>query len=288
MGSFSILNDISALTSQNLLTLNSQNLTKTLQRLSSGKRINSGADDAAGLQIADSLRANIRALDQAARNAQDGIGVAQIADGALDQISTILTRAVTLAEESANGTIDSAGRVSLQAEFSQIQAEVARIATQTNFNGVGIFTTTGINGKLSLFVGDTSGPSSISVTINSISVANDTVTSLGVTNTDLSGVNMGTQAGAISALTSLRNALSAVSSNRAAIGAGMNRLQSAVAVITGTSQNSQAAESTIRDANVAEEVANLTKFQILAQSGLAALTQANSIHQTVLNLFKGM
>ncbi len=288
MGSFSILNDISALTSQNLLTLNSQNLTKTLQRLSSGKRINSGADDAAGLQIADSLRANIRALDQAARNAQDGIGVAQIADGALDQISTILTRAVTLAEESANGTIDSAGRVSLQAEFTQIQAEVARIATQTNFNGVGIFTTTagGISGSLSLFVGDTSGPSSISVSIGMISTNNNTVTNLG--GTDLSGVDMATQSGAVSALTSLRDALAAVSSGRASIGAGMNRLQSAVAVITSTSQNSQAAESTIRDANVAEEVANLTKFQILAQSGLAALTQANSIHQNVLNLFKGM
>ncbi len=286
MGSFSILNDISALSSQNLLTLNSHNLTKTLQRLSSGKRINSGADDAAGLQIADSLRANIRALDQAARNAQDGIGVAQIADGALDQMSTILTRAVTLAEESANGTTDSAGRVSIQAEFVEIQAEVARIATQTNFNGVGIFTTDGINGSLSLFVGDTSGPSSISVTISTITINGTTVTNLG--GTDLSGVDMSTQAGAVSALTSLRDVLRSVSSNRASIGAGMNRLESAVAVITNTSQNSQAAESTIRDANVAEEVANLTKFQILAQSGLAALTQANSVHQMVLNLFQGM
>lgn len=286
MGSFSILNDISALTSQNLLTLNSHNLTKTLQRLSSGKRINSGADDAAGLQIADSLRANIRALDQAARNAQDGIGVAQIADGALDQISLIITRAVTLAEESANGTIDSVGRVSLQAEFTQIQAEVARIATQTNFNGVGIFTTGGINGSLSLFVGDTSGASSISVTINTITTSGDTVTNLGGTN--LAGVDMSTQAGAVSALTSLRSALGGVSSNRASIGAGMNRLQSAVAVITNTSQNSQAAESTIRDANIAEEVANLTKFQILAQSGLAALSQANSTHQNVLSLFRGL
>ncbi len=288
MGSFSILNDISALTSQNLLTLNSHNLTKTLQRLSSGKRINSGADDAAGLQIADSLRANIRALDQAARNAQDGIGVAQIADGALDQISTILTRAVTLAEESANGTTDAAGRNSLQAEFVEIQAEVARIATQTNFNGVGIFTTdvNGLGGSLTLFVGDTSGPSSISVTINTITTSTNTVTNLG--GVDLSGVDMSTQAGAVSALTSLRDVLRAVSSNRASIGAGMNRLESAVAVITNTSQNSQAAESTIRDANVAEEVANLTKYQILAQSGLSALTQANSVHQMVLNLFRGM
>ncbi len=286
MGSFSILNDVAALRSQNLLTLNSQNLTQTLQRLSSGKRINSGADDAAGLQIADSLRANIRALDQAVRNAQDGIGVAQIADGALDQISTILTRAVTLAEESATGTMDSTGRVSLQAEFTQIQAEVARIGTQTNYNGVGIFTTDGVNGSLSIFVGDTSGASSISVTISTITTSAATVTNLG--GADLSGVDLTTQAGAVSALTTLRDALRGVSSNRAAIGAGMNRLQSAVAVIGNTSQNSQAAESAIRDANVAEEVTNLTKYQILAQSGIAALTQANSTHQTVLSLFKGL
>jgi flagellin len=286
MGSFSILNDISALRSQNLLTQNSQNLSQTLNRLSSGKRINSGADDAAGLQIADSLRANIRALDQAARNAQDGIGVAQIADGALDQISTILTRAVTLAEESANGTIDSTGRASLQAEFAQIQAEVARISVQTNFNGVAIFTTSGINGALSIFVGDTSGASSISVMINTIATSGNTVTNLGGTN--LAGVDLSTQTGAVNALTTLRNALRAVSSNRATIGAGMNRLQAAVAVIGNVSQNSQAAESTLRDANVAEEVANLTKYQILAQSGLAALTQANTTHQMVLSLFKGL
>jgi len=284
MGSFSILNDISALRSQNLLTSNSQNLSKTLQRLSSGKRINSGADDAAGLQIADSLRANILALDQATRNAQDGIGVAQIADGALDQITNILTRAVTLAEESANGTIDSTGRASLQAEFAQIQAEVARISVQTNFNGVAIFTTGGINGSLSIFVGDTSGPSSISVAINTITTNGNTVTALGSSN--LAGVDLSTQAGAVSALTTLRDALRAVSANRATIGAGMNRLQAAAAVICNVSQNSQAAESTLRDANVAEEVANLTKYQILAQTGLSALTQANTSHQLVLSLFQ--
>jgi flagellin len=254
--------------------------------LSSGKRINSAADDAAGLWIADSLRANIRALDQAARNAQDGIGVAQIADGALDQMTTILTRAVTLAEEAANGTIDSSGRASLQAEFTQIQAEIARIATQTNFNGVSIFTTNGINGALSIFVGDTSGASSISVTIKSITTANETVTDLG--GADLSGIDLSTVTGAVSALTTLRDALRGVSGNRADIGAGMNRLQSAVTVIGNTSQNSASAESTIRDANVAEEVANLTKYQILAQSGLSSLTQANTMHQIVLGLFRGM
>ncbi len=286
MGSFSILNNIAGLNAQNQLNINSTNLSRTLLRLSSGKRINSGGDDPAGLQIADSLRANIRALDQAVRNANDGIGVAQIADGALGEITNILTRAITLAEESATDTVDTVGRTSLQREFAQIQAEIARIATQTNFNGVGIFRPGGgVDGSLSVFVGDTSNASSIEVTINQIQTAGDLVTNLG--GTDLSGVDISTQAGAVAALTTIRNALSGVSSNRADIGAGINRLQAAVAVIQNQSQNTQAAESTIRDANVAEEISNLTKYQILAQSGLAALSQANANGELVLTLLKG-
>src|SRR5262245_17377528 len=133
MGSFSILNSVSRLNAQNQLNINNVSLNRTLLRLSSGRRINSGADDAAGLQIADSLRANIHALHQAVRNANDGISVAQIADGSLQEISNLLTRAVTLAEESATETVDSTGRASLNAEFAQIQGEISRIAGQTNF-----------------------------------------------------------------------------------------------------------------------------------------------------------
>jgi len=285
MGAFSILNNIAGLNAQGQLNINNSNLTRTLMRLSSGRRINTGADDAAGLQIADSLRANTRALDQAVRNANDGISVCQIADGALAQMSEILTRAVTLAEESATGTVDSVGRASLNAEFQQIQAEICRIANQTNFNGKGIFTAAGINGSLGIFVGDIMAQSSISVSIGLITAANDLVTSL--MGTDLSGVNMSTQPGAVAALNTLKTAISTVSSGRASIGAGINRLQSAVAVLQNQSQNTQAAESTIRDANIAEEMTNLTKFQILAQSGLAALSQANSNAQSVLTLFQG-
>ena len=282
MGSFSILHNIWGLNAQNQLKLNSTSLSRTLLRLSSGKRINSGADDAAGLQIADSLRANIRALDQAVRNANDGIGVAQIADGALQEISNLLTRAVTLAEESATETVDSAGRASLHAEFSQIQGEIARISTQTNFNGVGIFTAAGVNGALSIFVGDTSGASSIAVVISTITASGSTVTALG--GQDLSTVDLTTQPGAATALTTIKSALSGVSQMRAGIGAGMNRLQSAIAVLQAQSQNTQAAESVIRDANMAEEVANMTKHQILTQSGISALSQANVNSQVVLDL----
>lgn len=286
MGSFSILNNISGLNAQNQLNMNNVSLSRTLLRLSSGKRINTGADDAAGLQIADTLRANTMALDQAVRNANDGIGVSQIADGALAEMSNLLTRAVTLAEESATQTVDSTGRASLHNEYIQIQAEIARISQQTNFNGKTLFTAAGFNGSVGVFVGDLSGISSISVTIQTITVSGQTVTALGTGGQNLSSVSLTTQDTAASALTTLKNALGTVSSMRAEIGSGINRLQSAVAVLQTQSQNTQAAESGIRDANVAQEVANLVKYQILAQSGTAALAQANSSSQLVLSLIK--
>lgn len=287
MGSFSILNNISGINAQNQLNINNVNLSRTLLRLSSGKRINSGADDAAGLQIADRLRANTFALDQAVRNANDGIGVLQIADGALQEVSNLLTRAVTLAEESATETIDAAGRTALNNEFTQIEAEIARIATQTNFNGTGIFD--GTNGAtLDVFVGDLSSDvagGTIAVALTQITAAAGEVTGLGAA--DLSAIDLTTSVDAVAALGFIDTALTEVGSMRASIGSGMNRLQSAVAVLQNQSQNTQAAESTLRDANIASEVANLTKYQILAQSGIAALAQANSNSQNVLSLLRG-
>ena len=286
MGSFSILNNISGINAQNQLNTNNINLSRTLLRMSSGKRINSGADDAAGLQIADSLRANTFALDQAVRNANDGVGVAQIADGALQEISNLLTRSVTLAEEAATETVDSLGRQSLHAEYLQVQAEISRIAQQTNMNGTMIFSdsTGGINGSLDIFVGDMSRSSSISVTIATISASGDLVTDLG--GEDLTTIDLREAGTAASSLQTIKYALNSVSRARAEIGAGINRLQSAVAVMQSQSENTKAAESTIRDANMAAEVANLTKYQILAQSGIAALAQANQSSQTVLSLLR--
>ena len=287
MGSFSILNNVSAINAQNQLNINNVNLTRTLLRLSSGKRINTGGDDAAGLQIADSLRANTFALDQAVRNANDGIGVCQIADGALQEMTNLLTRAVTLAEEAATETVDDAGRTSLNNEFSSIEAEIARIANKTNFNGYSIFNAgEGIDGSLVVFVGDIAESSSISVTISTITAdaAAGTVTGLGSAN--LGNVDLTTSTAAAGSLDDIKAALSAVSDMRGEIGAGMNRLQSAVNVLQITSQNTVAAESSIRDANIAQEIANLTKFQILAQSGMAALAQANSNSQNVLSLLR--
>lgn len=290
MGSFSILNNISGLSAQNQLNTNNVSLNKTLTRLSTGKRINTGADDAAGLQIADSLRANTFALNQAVRNANDGLGVAQIADGALQEITNLLTRSVTLTEQAATDTVDSTGRASLNAEFQQIEAEIARIAESTNFNGTTIFGTgtDDINGEICVFVGDINGNSSIAVSIGTISAGSGEVTDLGggSTTVGLTGVDLTTADLAKGSLDDIKAALNAVSNMRADIGAGMNRLSSAVSVLQTQAQNTQSAESTIRDANFAEEVANLTKYQILSQSGMAALAQANSSSQNVLSLLK--
>jgi flagellin len=291
MGSFSILNNIAGTNSQNQLNINSLNLNRALSRLSSGKRINSGADDAAGLQIADSLRANTFALNQAVRNANDGNSLAQITDGALQEITNLLTRSVTLAEEAATGTIDSEGRASLNNEFAAVQQEIGRIVNSTNFNGATVLLdgdTNGINGALNVFVGDINNSSSISVNIGTITVdSSGNIASINDdSDTDMSGLVLTDASLAANALDTIKAAISSVSNMRASVGAGMNRLQSAVAVLQTQSQNTLSAESSIRDANVAEEVSNMTKYQILAQSGIAALSQANSSTQTVLSLLK--
>ena len=158
----SILNNIPSLAAQNQLAITGSNLQRTLFRLSSGSRINSGADDAAGLAIADGLRANITALTQSARNANDGVGSLQVADGSLAQVTTLLNRAVTLATESATGTVSDPQRIALDTEFTAIKSEIDRIGTNTTFNGTAVFSAIATNVYLS---DSTSGGSStISVT----------------------------------------------------------------------------------------------------------------------------
>ena len=284
MGNFSVLNNIAALYAQNKLGITSNSLTRTITRLSSGYRINSGADDAAGLMIADTLRANVRALDQSVRNCNDCISVGQIADSALSEITNILTRTITLAEEAATETVDDTGRQSLNMEYTEIQAEIARIAEQTNFNGVQLFTPAGIDGSLSVYVGDIFASSSIAVAISTITTAGETVTDLG--GQDLSTIDLTTQAGAVASMSVIKDALIAVASMRGELGAGLNRLQSAVSVMENQSLNTQSAESTIRDANMAEEISSLTKYQILTQTGIAALSQANASKQAILGLMQ--
>ena len=286
MSSFSVLNNIPSLNGQNQLYVNNLNLATTLNRLASGKRINTGADDAAGLQIADSLRGNVMALNQSARNASDGIGFLQIADGALEQITALLHRAVTLATEAESEIISPDGKNALDQEFSNIMAEINRIKTDTNFNGTQIFGgkldginslagTTGCDSNsLEIFVGDMTMTSSyISVKIGTFAAS------------DLMG-STGISTGGATSLAALKSGLNKVAILRGDVGAGMNRLQAAINVIKVTAMNTQAAESGIRDADMAAEISNLTKYQILAQTGMAALSQANSNMQNVLSLLR--
>lgn len=271
---FSVLNNVAGIQAQNELTITQLGLQRTLFRLSSGKRINSGADDAAGLAIADGLLGQIRALDQAVRNANDGTSYLQIADGGLGEVTNLLHRAVTLAEEAATSTVGTNGVTALNAEYLEIQEEIDRIGQDTTYNGTALFGAT-----LSVWVGDTSNASTastIDVAITGLSAAGLGMTAAGFTsNTE-----------AQTELSNLQTALNNVAQFRGTLGAGINRLQSAVSVIQSQLLNLTAAESQIRDANMAQEVANLTKFQILSQAGISALSNANAGAQNVLSLFR--
>jgi flagellin len=281
MANFSVLNNIPSLFGRNQINSSAMQLQKAMLRLSSGSRINSGADDAAGLAIADGLRAQVGALRQASRNANDGVGYLQVADGALSQVTDLLTRAVTLAEESATGTVDDTKRAAIQSEFSAITAEIDRIGTDTKYNGVAIFG----GAATDIFVGDTTTTSTISFTVQSLDTS-AVVDGAGANTQDVSGQDLSSAQGAQDALAVINDAISNIADQRAVLGGAANRLVAAQAVIQSQSQNLQAAESQIRDADMAEEISNMSRLQILQQTGMAALATANSSAQGVLQLFR--
>jgi flagellin len=275
----SILNNIPSLVAQNNLSITNANLQKTLFRLSSGSRINSGADDAAGLAIADGLHANVTALTQSAQNASAGVGALQVADGALAQVTTLLNRAVTLATEASTGTVSSSQQVALDAEFTQIKAEVDRIGSTTTFNGTSVFTAT----TTSIFLSDANSSSQIGVTVGTVTSA--AITYNGST-ANVSSDALTSTVAAQTALTHIDTAIANVAGIRGSIGAGINRLQSAVNVINNQVQNLTSAEDGIRAADIPSEVANLSRFTILNQAGISSLAQANSAQQSVLTLLR--
>jgi flagellin len=313
MGNFSIVNNISALNAQNRLIVTDLNLRQTLTRLSSGLRINSAGDDAAGLAIADGLRADVTALNQAARNANDGISLLQTADSTLNEISLMLTRAVTLAEQAASGTSgldNSPSKIALDDEFQDILAEIERISRSISFNDLNLLggastgTSTGVP-TLIMQVGIDAKPES-RIEINTISInvfatvdafanplagfVRGTSTSRIQLNylmgTGLNAPSMQTALGAVDVLGKLQTAITNTARVRGILGSGMNRLTTTTTIIRSLAMNLQTAESQIRDANIAAEVVNLTQFQILTQTGIAALAQANVAAQNVLNLLR--
>ncbi|ANX04028.1 flagellin domain-containing protein [Immundisolibacter cernigliae] len=267
--------NISALNTQRNLNRSQGDLATSLQRLSSGLRINSAKDDAAGLAISDRMTAQIRGLNQAVRNANDGISVAQVAEGALGEVTNALQRIRELAVQSANDTNSADDRTSLQAEVTQLVAEIDRIAGQTKFNGKALLdgTFTGAVFHIGAYAGE-------SITFDI--AAADTAT-LGV---DATAVDVTSQTGADAAIDAVDAALVLVDGQRGDLGAVQNRFESIIASGQVTAENVSAARSRILDADFAAETANLSRAQILQQAGTAMLAQANQQAQNVLSLLR--
>lgn len=287
MPSFSVVNNLPGIVAQQQAGVNQTGLQRTLYRLSSGLRINSGRDDAAGLAIADGLRAQIRSLQQSVRNANDGVGYLQIADSALGEVTNLLNRAAQLLSQAASDP-NAGGLPAIESELSELYQEIDRVGGATTFNGAQIF----VAGTLNIFVGDTTNVSAataqLSFTSSALSTA-DLAISTGVTGTGSAivvDIDNSAATSAAAMLTEIATAIDAVAAKRGTLGAKMNRLDNAVSIMQAQLQNLTAAESQIRDADMAEEVANLTRFQILSQVGLASMAQANAVPQGVLALLQ--
>ncbi len=273
----SLLNNISSLQAQNALNQTQNSLSNTLQQLSTGQRINSGADDAAGLAIANGLNANITALTQSVQNASDGVGQLQVADGALSQITTLLNRAVTLATEAATGTVSDTQRGSLDAEFQSIKSEIDNIGQNTTYNGQAIFTA----GTLTIFMSDSSSAGTTTVTVGMVTVDSGNLNGVSLTADALT-----TETAATSALTDINSAIADVAALRGTLGASSNQLQAATNVMNVQIQNLTNAENNIMSADIGQATANLSKYSILQQTGIAALKQANQMDSSVVTLFQ--
>ena len=267
-----INHNISSMITQGALYGVSREQSKTLEKLSTGLRINRASDDAAGLGVSENLRKEVRGIGMAKRNAQDGISLLNIAEGSMNEVSDILQRMRELAVQSANDTLTSTERGYTDSEFQALSSEIDRIVNTTRYN-----TQTLINGDWGgsiLHVGaNSSGDDEISVTINSMLAAD-----IGVSGDLLD------QTTAVAALTAMDTAIGSVNAERSNVGTLVNRLEHTVNNLINQEHNNQAAESAVRDTDFAVETANFTKYQILTQSATAMLAQANLVPQSVLGL----
>jgi flagellin len=268
--SLRIQHNVAALNAHRQLTDSSEKVKKSMERLSSGYRINRGGDDAAGLGISERMRAQIRGLAQAQRNTQDGVSMVQTAEGALAEVHAMLQRIRELAVQYKNGSLSTTDQNAIQAEVTQLQSEIERIGSQSEFNGIKLLNA---NQTITFQVG-----------------ANDT-DKIGVSTIDLYST-IGTTAFSLSTtstsdLTELDAAISSVSQQRASFGAIQNRLEHTLNALGVYQENLVSAESRIRDVDMAEEMVNLTKEQILSQASQAMLGQANQQPSSVLQLLQG-
>ena len=281
-----IFNNIPSLNAQRILGINNGRLAQSVERISSGIRINRGSDDAAGLAISEGLRSDIRALRQAIRNANDGVSLINVTEGALNEQSGILIRLRELASQAATGTVGSTERATIQLEFTALRNELDRIAQTTEFNGQKL-----VEGSLASSVASTShiliqvgldSSSHSRINLNT-EVALDAMTSTGLTIHELSVISADA---ALTALEQVNTSIGTITQGRGKIGAVQNRLIRTISTISIAVENLSAAESAIRDADIAEEVALLTRNQILVQAATAMVGQANLIPQSVLQLLQ--
>ncbi len=271
----------------NIMSLNSQrNLNRSqgamavaLQRLSSGLRINSAKDDAAGMAISERFTAQIRGLNQATRNANDGISLAQTTEGALQEVAASLQRMRELAVQSANGTNSDSDRLSLNEEFTALKNEITRVAQATNFNGVSVLND---SASLTFQVGANAAAGTNRVSVS----ARVLVSAAGVGSTLATGTEVSSVSGALSAIGMIDTAINTINSIRSDFGTIQNRFESIVRSNQNAVENLSAARSRIRDADFAAETAELTRTQILQQAGVAMLAQANQMPQNALSLLR--
>ena len=272
--------NVMSLTAQRNLNGTQRALSQSLQRLSSGLRINSAKDDAAGLAISTRFSAQIKGLNQAVRNANDGISLAQTAEGALQEITTNLQRMRELAVQSANGTYASGDRTSLNKEVTALKDEITRITNAVEFNGVKVL---GASASITFQVGAkaTTGTDTIDLSTTNVASANSTT---GIGSALGASLAITTADAARSAITMIDTMLDRVSTTRAGFGTIQNRFESVVRNLQNVSENLAASNSRIMDADFASETAALTRNQILQQAGIAMLSQANAAPQSVLSL----
>ena len=281
-----IFNNIASLNAQRILGVNNDRLAQSVERISSGIRINRGSDDAAGLAISEALRSDIRAMRQAVRNSNDGISLINIAEGALNEQSGILIRLRELASQASTGTVGSTERQTIQLEFNSLRLEIDRISATTEFNGQklvdgSLASSVSVGNQIMIQVGINSNAES-RINLNETIALNE-MTSSGL---KLDTLSMTTAGAALSALDMINTSITRVTAGRGKVGAVQNRLVRTVSNLSVTIENLQAAESQIRDADIAHEVALLTRNQILVQASTAMVGQANLIPQSVLQLLQ--
>ncbi|MFN7699185.1 MAG: flagellin [Deltaproteobacteria bacterium] len=277
----SIGTNTQSLNAQRALSLTQNRLSGNLEKLSTGMRINNAADDAAGLAISERFKAQIRSLGQAERNAMDGISLTQTAEGAMNEMSGVLTRMRELAVQASNGTLGTTERQYLDDERSALTNEITRIAQSTRFNGQSLLTGGDFASGVALQVGLGGSLGASGFDTVDVVIASTTAADLGV-----SGLDFTTQSSAQAALTDLDSAIDTLSSRRAGLGAIQNRLQVSIANLGSARENISAANSRIRDVDVASETAEMTRNNILMQAGVSILAQANQAPSVAMNLLR--